>query len=105
MPTPTELILCIRFQNESFLAGIRTRGPVGVWRREPCIDEKAGSGLLPRLPRAPPPQSHPRTAQLSETESTAGAMVWTLDTDDFAGFFCNQSWYPLIKTLRLELSE
>ena len=72
MPTSTELILCIRFQNESFLAGIRTRGPVGVWRREPCIDEKAGSGLLPRLPRAPPPQSHARTAQLSETESSPG---------------------------------
>ncbi|MBV96926.1 Chitotriosidase-1, partial [Eschrichtius robustus] len=34
-----------------------------------------------------------------------GVMVWTLDMDNFAGFFCNQGRYPLIKTLRLELSE
>ncbi|KAJ8796809.1 hypothetical protein J1605_000100 [Eschrichtius robustus] len=33
-----------------------------------------------------------------------GVMVWTLDMDNFAGFFCNQGRYPLIKTLRLELS-
>ncbi|XP_014649631.1 PREDICTED: chitotriosidase-1 isoform X1 [Ceratotherium simum simum] len=34
-----------------------------------------------------------------------GAMVWALDTDDFAGSFCNQGRYPLIKTLQVELSE
>ncbi|KAF5915741.1 hypothetical protein HPG69_011554 [Diceros bicornis minor] len=34
-----------------------------------------------------------------------GAMVWVLDTDDFAGSFCNQGRYPLIKTLQVELSE
>ncbi|XP_008575859.1 PREDICTED: chitotriosidase-1 isoform X1 [Galeopterus variegatus] len=33
-----------------------------------------------------------------------GAMVWTLDLDDFAGFFCGQGQYPLIQTLRQELS-
>ncbi|XP_046319612.1 chitotriosidase-1 [Marmota monax] len=33
-----------------------------------------------------------------------GAMVWTLDLDDFAGSFCNQGQYPLIQTLRWELS-
>lgn len=32
-------------------------------------------------------------------------MVWALDMDDFAGFFCNQGRYPLIKALQLELSE
>uniref|UniRef100_I3NG68 chitinase n=1 Tax=Ictidomys tridecemlineatus TaxID=43179 RepID=I3NG68_ICTTR len=34
-----------------------------------------------------------------------GAMVWTLDLDDFAGSFCNQGQYPLIQTLRRELSD
>uniref|UniRef100_F7HEI1 Chitotriosidase-1 n=1 Tax=Callithrix jacchus TaxID=9483 RepID=F7HEI1_CALJA len=33
-----------------------------------------------------------------------GAMVWALDLDDFAGFSCNQGQYPLIQTLRRELS-
>ncbi|XP_006834178.1 PREDICTED: chitotriosidase-1 [Chrysochloris asiatica] len=33
-----------------------------------------------------------------------GAMVWTLDLDDFGGSFCNQGGYPLIQTLRRELS-
>ncbi|XP_010588526.1 chitotriosidase-1 [Loxodonta africana] len=33
-----------------------------------------------------------------------GAMVWTLDLDDFTGSFCNQGPHPLIQTLRQELS-
>ncbi|XP_012872936.1 PREDICTED: chitotriosidase-1 [Dipodomys ordii] len=33
-----------------------------------------------------------------------GAMVWSLDLDDFSGSFCNQGRYPLIQTLRQELS-
>ncbi|XP_048212919.1 chitotriosidase-1 [Perognathus longimembris pacificus] len=33
-----------------------------------------------------------------------GAMVWSLGLDDFSGSFCNQGRYPLIQTLRQELS-
>lgn len=32
-------------------------------------------------------------------------MVWALDMDDFAGSFCGQGRYPLIKTLQTELRE
>ncbi|KAG2468390.1 CHIA chitinase, partial [Polypterus senegalus] len=32
-----------------------------------------------------------------------GAMVWTLDLDDFSGTFCNQGRYPLINTLKRTL--
>ncbi|XP_058860131.1 acidic mammalian chitinase-like isoform X1 [Acipenser ruthenus] len=32
-----------------------------------------------------------------------GAMVWTIDLDDFSGTFCNQGKYPLINTLKTAL--
>jgi chitinase len=28
-----------------------------------------------------------------------GAMIWTLDFDDFSGSFCNEGKYPLLKTI------
>ena len=33
-----------------------------------------------------------------------GAMVWTLDMDDYMGTFCNQGKYPLINVLKKGLN-
>uniref|UniRef100_A0A670JEE8 Acidic mammalian chitinase n=1 Tax=Podarcis muralis TaxID=64176 RepID=A0A670JEE8_PODMU len=39
-------------------------------------------------------------AEWLKKNNFAGAMVWSLDLDDFTGTFCNQGKYPLITTLK-----
>lgn len=34
----------------------------------------------------------------------AGAMIWSLDMDDFTGDFCNQGKYPLLSTVNFYLN-
>uniref|UniRef100_A0A5F4WA68 Chitinase-3-like protein 1 n=1 Tax=Callithrix jacchus TaxID=9483 RepID=A0A5F4WA68_CALJA len=74
-------------------------------KKGPCPERLPGSGAgRAGLPWAP--SLHPLPAQVSymKQKGLGGAMVWALDLDDFAGFSCNQGQYPLIQTLRRELS-
>lgn len=83
--------------------------PRGCWKQEPCLSEEAKGGALGWPGRAAPGSatctSLPTQASYLKLKGLGGAMVWVLDMDDFAGFFCNQGHYPLIKALQLELSE
>ncbi|XP_014849997.1 PREDICTED: acidic mammalian chitinase-like [Poecilia mexicana] len=45
-------------------------------------------------------QSYAIKAQYMKDNNYGGAFVWSLDLDDFAGQFCGQGSYPLIRYLR-----
>ncbi|XP_071953623.1 probable chitinase 10 isoform X2 [Antedon mediterranea] len=46
------------------------------------------------------PQSFEVIANWIKSEGLAGAMVWSLDFDDFTGEVCGQGKYPLINTIK-----
>lgn len=45
-------------------------------------------------------QSYEIKAKYLKDNKYAGALIWSLDLDDFAGHFCSQGTYPLIRYLR-----
>lgn len=43
--------------------------------------------------------------QYMKNSHLGGIVIWTLDLDDFSGYFCNQKKYPLVGAVKEELEK
>ena len=49
--------------------------------------------------------SSPKKCEYAAKRKLAGAMIWSLDLDDFTGNFCNEGKYPLLAAIKVSNQE